>query len=492
MYHEKQPFPVWSPEEWFADDWDAIDYGRDFDFSRSFFSQFKELLHSVPHYSLMVTASPNCGYCNVAHRSSDCYFSFGVVDSEYCDYSGHAIWNSRESSDCTYLYKSEYCYECVDILDSNNLLFCQECESCSESIALFDCRGCVNCIGCVGLRNKSYHIFNQQVTKEEYQQFLKDHPLNKRENINYILAEQEKLKHTVPTPHMFGTRNVNVSGNHIYNGKNIQWGFDVKSGEDSKFGFTVRSMINSYDTIFTTTSENSYETVYSQSYENIACHNAVDCTYTSYSQFCLNSNNIFGCVGLQKKDYCIFNKQYTKEEYEELVPKITEHMRTTGEWGEFFPVELAPFTYNESTVNEYYPLSKEEALAQEYTWNDDTPQMRGQENAVIDEVSGYDFEGVKDKIFACTECKRNYRLVQHEMSLYERFKLPLPEKCFFCRHASRMAKRLPRGIMYNRSCMCTKENHDHSGPCPNTFETSYAPERPEVIYCEKCYQQEIV
>jgi len=30
--------------------------------------------------------------------------------------------------------------------------------------------------------------------------------------------------------------------------------------------------------------------------------------------------------------YCILNKQYSKEEYEELVPKIIEHMQKTGEW----------------------------------------------------------------------------------------------------------------------------------------------------------------
>lgn len=142
MYHAEQPFPVYSPQEWFADDWDATDYGKDFDFSRPFFEQYKELLDTVPRYSLMVTNSPDCGYCNVAHNSSNCYFAFGVVDSEYCDYGGHAIWNCRESSDCAYLYKSEYCYECIDVIGSNNLLYSQECESCAESIGLFDCRGC--------------------------------------------------------------------------------------------------------------------------------------------------------------------------------------------------------------------------------------------------------------------------------------------------------------------------------------------------------------
>jgi hypothetical protein len=37
-------------------------------------------------------------------------------------------------------------------------------------------------------------------------------------------------------------------------------------------------------------------------------------------------------VGLHDKSYCILNKQYTKEEYEELVPKIIEKMMKDDEW----------------------------------------------------------------------------------------------------------------------------------------------------------------
>ena len=39
--------------------------------------------------------------------------------------------------------------------------------------------------------------------------------------------------------------------------------------------------------------------------------------------------------------------------------------------------------------------------------------------------------------------------------------------------------------------MCDKTNHDHNGKCQIEFETSYAPERLEIVYCESCYNQEI-
>ena len=38
-------------------------------------------------------------------------------------------------------------------------------------------------------------------------------------------------------------------------------------------------------------------------------------------------------------------------------------------------------------------------------------------------------------------------------------------------------------FLWTRKCM--KE------ACENVFETSYNPDRPEIVYCEKCYQQEV-
>lgn len=72
--------------------------------------------------------------------------------------------------------------------------------------------------------------------------------------------------------------------------------------------------------------------------------------------------NCFGCVGLKdKKEYCILNKQYSKQEYEELFPKIIKHMQSTGEWGEFLDPTLSLHGYNETLAQEYFPLSEQEA-----------------------------------------------------------------------------------------------------------------------------------
>lgn len=39
----------------------------------------------------------------------------------------------------------------------------------------------------------------------------------------------------------------------------------------------------------------------------------------------------------------------------------------------------------------------------------------------------------------------------------------------------------------------TVEHSRHNGrPCPNEFETTYSPERKEIVYCEDCYLREVV
>ena len=78
-----------------------------------------------------------------------------------------------------------------------------------------------------------------------------------------------------------------------------------------------------------------------------------------------------------------------------------------------------------------------------------------------------------------------------ELKFYKRMKLPIPSLCPNCRYFIRLERTLPWKI-WHRKCMCKKESHSHgSEVCDIEFETSYAPGRPETVYCKKCYQQEV-
>jgi hypothetical protein len=194
---------------------------------------------------------------------------------------------------------------------------------------------------------------------------------------------------------------------------------------------------------------------------------------------------LFGCVGLRKKSYCIFNKQYTKQEYEKLLPKLVEKLKTSGEWGNFFPPFISAFAYNEAIANEYMPLTKEEALAQGFRWKDDIPSTTGQGTIEYSKLpknpEDYNDELLKE-VLTCEKCEKNFRLINREVNFYKKNKLGLPSMCFNCRHERRMLQRNPRNLWKGKCAKCTKE-----------IVTSYKPEDQNKykIYCEKCYQQEV-
>ncbi len=485
VYPSESPYKVYAHDEWWSDDFDARTFGCDFDFNRPFFEQFSELLLAVPRFNVMNVQSESCQYSNMVSRSKNCYLVFGCVEDEDCAY-GHIVWESKDCFDNLYVHRSELCYECVDCLFSYKLLYSQECESCTDSIGLFDCRSCTNCIGCVGLKQKSYYIFNENVGKAGYEQFLKEHPLTDPGTISYILAKQKELRKKVPQRHFFGSHNNNVSGNHIYNAKNIHYSFDVKEGENAKFVFTGGKIVDAYDVAFNGGGiELAYEVLTSNGRGVYFSHLGWNATDVYYVDNCYNSRNLFGCAGLKSAEYCILNKAYSKEEYQALMSNIIEYMKTTGEWGQFFPKELSPFAYNESIINEYYPLKREEALGKGYRWKEDLPSTSGQET-VSHDVLPKDPQQFGDEllkhVLKCDTCGKNYRFIPQEINFYKRLGLLLPRECFNCRHQRRMNMRNPRKLFDG---LCAN--------CKTPIQTSYSPEQQKEfrIYCESCYQSDV-
>jgi hypothetical protein len=346
---------------------------------------------------------------------------------------------------------------------------------------------CTNCIGCVGLRQQSYQIFNKQVTKDEYKEFLNKYPIKDESSLIYILSKKEELRRKMPARAVFGSHNDNVSGDHIYNSHNIEQSFDINNGENSRYCYTSRKTIETYDVSFNPDIEYGYQTLASMRSSNlIGCHLVTESSYVYYSDSCYNSKNLFGCFGLRNKEYCILNKQYTKEEYKKLVPQIIENLKESGDWGNFFPITMCPFGYNESIANEYMPLTKEEATGKGFTWREDIPHTVGKENCDYEDLSkdpeDYSDDNLLDKILKCESCGFNYKFISREIAFYKRLKLSIPNKCFNCRHQARMNIRNPRIL---NEVKCTS--------CGQITKTTYSKEKHSQykIYCEECYKKEI-
>ncbi|MFA5773586.1 MAG: hypothetical protein WC908_02860 [Candidatus Paceibacterota bacterium] len=510
--HGEQILSVFSPDKkqkvfchsaWWGDSWDGIEYAKDYDFSKTFFSQIQELWQSVPDIGLFNINPVNSEYCSITEGNKNCYLVIGGDFNEDTRYSCF-IFHSKECADCYGISKSEWNYEVIDSIQNYNLSYSQYCEGCYDSVFLFNCKNCSNCFGCTNLNNGSYSWFNEQLTKDEYKTRLEE--INLGSYISILKHKKDFYEFSLKFPRKYSRilRSVNSTGDNMEQAKNCKECFGIFDGaEDCRYLWLIYSKItNSFDSDHSGLKSNLlYEcsTVYPG---NIVLFSRFifNGREVEYSYNCHNSSNIFGCIGLRNKQYCILNKQYSKEEYKELRLKIIEHMNKTPyvnsagniyKYGEFFPEEISPFAYNETVANELLPLGEEKVKKSGYLWK----QKEGKNYAITknfndlpDNINQVDISITKETI-QCTHngncndgCSTAFKITEDELNFYKKMNIPLPRLCSNCRHYERLQSRNPIKL-WHRTCM--KEG------CNNEFETSYAPERPEIVYCEKCYQQEV-
>ncbi len=78
------------------------------------------------------------------------------------------------------------------------------------------------------------------------------------------------------------------------------------------------------------------------------------------------------------------------------------------------------------------------------------------------------------------ECGKEFIVIEAEEKFYQEKKLPLPDHCPACRHRQRMALRSERQL-YRRSC----------DKCKQSILSVYPEEAPYVVYCHKCFWENI-
>jgi len=479
MYSEDKPFPIYCPDCWWSDKWDASDYTQEFDFNRSFFDQFKELQNKTPKISLYLVRSENCDYCNFVGDVKNSYLIFGSVYSEDCMYG--SPYYSKDCVDSLVLRECELCYECTDCRKLYSCQYCQDCYNSNDLLFCYDCQGCSDCIGCAGLRNKKYHIENKSVSKEEYEKYKASIDFCDKGKIEELLEKLKKIKSEVPHHHMPNSNVENVSGSHIYNSKNVFNSFFTDKCEDSAYCAQVVDLKDCYDNNYTEENELccEYLGMYGTKYMAYSTFSR-NAHYGYYSEYCINTKNTFGCSNLKNKENCILNKSYSKEEYNKMIAKIIDYMKTTGEWGEFFPISHSPFGYNETVAYEYFPITKEEAIKKGYSWKDPDPKEYQPQTFNVPSNINDVTDAILNEILACKECKKNYKIISKELTFYKKLKLPIPSKCPDCRHKDRLYLRNPYKIIERK---CDK--------CGADIKTSYEKNSLEKVYCEKCYLEEV-
>lgn len=525
IYSPSKKLTVYDHQYWWSDEWDPMRPKNDYDFSKPFFEQFSALTKDIPYTALINFNSVNSDYCNFTTDNKNCYLVFGGDFNEDCLYSTFNF-HGKNSSDMYFTDKCELCYEVIDANNCYKVFFSRYVNDCTDSAFLYNCVGCSNCIGCINLRNKNYYIFNNPYSKEKYKEKIKEFDFGSYAGIKQFEKEFETFKLKMPHRYARILKSTKSTGDNIVEGKNVSNGFEIKGPAENlkdvflavgglKDSQSCNHVGHQSELVYNSLAVASGSSMIRFSFIILSSRDI------EYSYNCRNCHNLFGCVGLKNKQYCILNKQYTKEEYDMLVPKIREHMNThpytdkkerVYAYGEFFPMEISPFSYNETVAQEYFPMSQEKIKSEGLAF--ENPSERHYQPTLSpdnlpDHISETTKEIVKEIIEcehkgACQEnCTGAFRITPAELIFYQQMNLPIPHLCSTCRHYQRRKKRNQLEL-HQRKCQCfgtasekgiyqntTKHFHESSF-CPNEFETSYGPERPEIVYCEQCYQTEVV
>lgn len=487
-------YPIYTLHEWYGDAWDPMEYGQYYDSNKSFFLQLKELQEKIPRPHQNGVKNTNCDYCDDVWNSKNCYLSRSIVECEDLYYSYRNI-KVKNSIDTVVCFNSERCFDCINCHNSYRLFYSRNSKDCIDSYFLEDCRNCQNCFMCWNLRGKSYCIENIQYTQEEYFKKIGDFKIDCYSNIQNLKEKFEKIeKENAIHRENFNLRVFNSFGDNLLDTKNCKNCYTTSESEDCfncvRNGWlkSCIDIVGSMNLEFSGSCSICQPSGFSLKYSNSSSSR-----FSEYLDLCIECDNCFGCVGLKKKQYCILNKQYSKEEYQELKAKIIENMKETplrqgyegqvGEYGKFLPYSMSTGPFNFSTAYFYFPeTKKEEILALGGYWQDiDESHIEGMPtNKLPDSILEVD-ESICKQALICPVTGWRFNIALNEFNFYKANNIPLPRYHFDIRIKNNMKY---ASILKSYPYKCFYCQKDINAFYPH--EWNY-----KNIACEECYKNNL-
>lgn len=292
----------------------------------SFIEEFRKLFFASPKpQTRSLVLAENCEYTYYVSESKNLYYTFDFVWSEDCYYCDWGLKN-KNCVDCSHIQFCELCYECLDSTHCYNSDFLWECHGSRDSKFCFDCRDCEYCFLSSGLRKKAFYIENKPYSKEAY--FEKVREILKTSSRETLQKKFLEMAEKAPRISSHSMKAENVFGDFIYESKNCYGCFDIVYAEDCFYMYDSGAAKNSCDMLLSSGDLN-YEMVQCED-KCYNCNFCLDCTTCRDSEFlsyCFHCQNCFGCVTLQRKEFHILNKPYSKEEYFHQVREIKNQLK---------------------------------------------------------------------------------------------------------------------------------------------------------------------
>jgi hypothetical protein len=322
---------------------------------------------------------------------------------------------------------------------------------------------------CWNLNYKKYYILNQKYSPEEYNEKIKEFDPQSASVIkNFKLQFNDNIKIKAFHKQDLNTKVEGCLGNFLdrsknsfesYLGDQYENCYDVFRGDFIKECMGVNGLLRG---------ELSYYVVQSTDiYYSKFIFYSVNCFESEYLEQCYDCKNCFGCIGLKRKQYCIFNKQFEKAEYKKKVTAIKEQMKKNCEYGQWLPQSMAYNGYNCSLAQFYYPLNKEEIKKFSAFYEDDPPIIKSEK---------------KENIVFCEKSKRPFKLIPPELDFYQRNRIPQPYLHPDERNRERYKFMTAVKPQSGKCCKCQEEIIHYY---PKEWEY-------QNILCNKCYNKEIL
>lgn len=246
VWGENPAFPVYCPSCWNSDRWELPQ--MDLDLNRPFFDQFKELVNQTPHFSQSLLNPENSDFCNMGTGLKNCYMTFNVTFGEDCYYT-YGGMNLKNCVDSLLSDESEFLFESINCRKSYQVFWSELAINCTECNFVYDCVDCTNCTLSTGLRHKQYVFLNEQLTPEAYAEKIKDLQTGDYATVQRYLKQYEELKKAYPKKYLLGARNEDVTGNIIFDSKNLVDSYHALHCEDGANLFNIWRAKDSLDTV---------------------------------------------------------------------------------------------------------------------------------------------------------------------------------------------------------------------------------------------------
>ncbi|HAI98960.1 TPA: hypothetical protein DCL30_05560 [Candidatus Peribacteria bacterium] len=502
VFSQDCPYPVWHKDEWIKH---ADPPSAEIDLRKPLFPQMWELFRRCPIAHNVGAGNENCEYTDDWWYSKNCHLCHSGVLSEdlrYC----YRIDTIRTAQYCTYSFKSERCVDLINSHECFQVLFSFNCWQCSDSAFLYDCRNCQHCMFCTNLRNKSYCFANQQITKEEYEKRVAAWDFHSRSVYEQAKTEFFKmLRKSAWHRALFIDRSQNSSGNYLDECKDCENCHFMSGGSEDCVNI-LRTHItrDALDCISPYKSELQYcsSIVQDNSYDVKFGYNLIQCKFMEYCAHCFQCQHCFGCCGLVGKNYYIFNKPYEPEEYEKKKGEIIAAMKSSREYGTFFPAHFAANPYEESLAGFYWPLTTEEGGKRGFRMHEgdekreadtrdssEVPDRSDQADEAAEQFAqtlsesrgGGTSRGVTKTPYWDAAASRPFQILKEDVAFAQDLKVPLPST-YYMRRLQENFRLIPfDGILREVAC----------GKCRKRTQTSWPTEYDGRILCEECYLKEV-